>query len=69
MGATSGRKSLLPEHLETKLIDLADNRAKLGIGFGKERFLDYAGKLAHKQIQKDETIQQMVAEYKPPLCE
>ena len=48
MGATAGRKPLLPAHLEEKLIDFADNRAKLGVGFGKDKFLEYAGKLANK---------------------
>jgi len=48
MGAIAGRKSLLPEHLEKKLVDFADNRAKMGIGFGKEKFMDYAAKLGQK---------------------
>src|SRR6218665_1219670 len=48
MGAKAGRKSLMSLNLEEKLLDYADNRARMGIGFGKEKFLEYAGKLADK---------------------
>ena len=36
MGAKAGRKSLMPIELETKLLDYADNRARMGIGFGNK---------------------------------
>jgi len=48
MGAKVGRKALMSVQLEEKLVDYADNRARMGIGFGKDKFLQYAGKLALK---------------------
>ena len=48
VGAKPGRKPLLDSNLEEKLIDYASNRAKMGIGFGKAQFLQYAGSLAKK---------------------
>ena len=38
----------MPLELEENLIDFAGNRAMMGIGFGKEQLLMYAGKLANK---------------------
>ena len=43
MDAKPSRKPLLDNPMETKLIDYASNRAKMGIGFGKNQFLKYAG--------------------------
>jgi len=48
VGAKPGRKPLMAKGLEEKLLDYADNRAKMGIGFGKTKFMEYAGKLAQK---------------------
>nr|XP_012562493.2 uncharacterized protein LOC105847450 [Hydra vulgaris] len=48
IGAKAERKSLMSLDLKKKLLDFADNRARMGIGFGKEQFLVYAGKLAKK---------------------
>jgi hypothetical protein len=48
LGAKPGRKPHLNFSLEEKLVDYASNRAKLGIGFGKSQFLQYAGSLAKK---------------------
>ena len=52
-GAKTRRKSLMPLELEEKLLEVtknyfADKRARMGIGFEKEKFLTYAGKLANK---------------------
>ena len=48
MGATAGHNSLLLEYLEKKLVDFADDRVKMDIGFSKQRFLDHAAKLGNK---------------------
>ena len=47
MSAKAERKSLIPLELEEKLLDFADNRARMGIGFRKEQLLIYAGKLVN----------------------
>ena len=43
-----GPKPLLGSDLETKLADYAGNCAEMGIGFGKQVSLQYAGKLVKK---------------------
>lgn len=48
IGAKPGKKPLLGQCLETKLVDFASNRAALGIGFGKRQFFNYAAQLAKK---------------------
>jgi hypothetical protein len=48
LDAKPGRKPMLTEVKEKKLIDYASNRAQLGIGFGKHSFLKYAASLAAK---------------------
>ena len=48
MGSKPGRKSVLDQSQESKLLDYAGNRAQLGIGFGKSQFLQYAAQLAKK---------------------
>ena len=48
LGSKPGRKPLLDQSQESKLLDYAGNRAQLGIGFGKSQFLQYAAQLAKK---------------------
>ncbi|XP_047141459.1 uncharacterized protein LOC124816347 [Hydra vulgaris] len=48
IGAKAGRKPTLPFAVEEKHIDYASNTVKLGVGFGKSQFLNYARKLAAK---------------------
>ena len=48
LNAKPGRKALLSDTEEKKLIDYASYRAQLGIGFGKNSFLKYAANLAKK---------------------
>lgn len=56
IGTKPGKKPLFGQALEKKLVDFAANRAALGVGFGKQQFLDYAGQLAKKHnipLKKD----------------
>jgi len=46
--AKPGKKPLLGNEIETKLVDYAVNRAAMGIRFGKKQFFDYATQLASK---------------------
>ena len=48
IGAKPGKKPLLGNEIENRLVDYAVNRAAMGIGFGKKQFLDYATQLASK---------------------
>ena len=52
IGAKPGKKPLMGQCLEQKLVDYAANRAALGIGFGKRQFLKYAAQLAKKHKLK-----------------
>src|SRR6218665_2390802 len=48
IGAKPGHPTRLSHEEEEKLVDFACNRAALGIGFGKQQFLTYAGSFATK---------------------
>ena len=51
LGAKPGLKPKLDFELEKKLIDYANNRAKLGLGFGKSQFLEYTGQLRNTRCR------------------
>jgi len=42
IGAKPGKKPLLGNEIETKLVDYAVDRAAMGVGFGEKQFIDYA---------------------------
>jgi len=55
IGAKPGKKPLLGNEIETKLVDYAVDRAAMGVGFGKKQFFDYAAQLASKHKIKFKT--------------
>ena len=47
--AEDGKKPMFKKEDEGKLVEYAEKRASLGIGFGKKTYLRYAGQLAQKR--------------------